>query len=208
MGKPSIKKRILEVALDLFQQKGFHGVTIDEIVLQAEASKGAFYHYFNSKDALLYEIHDIFISHVLKETALAYDSHNSPIEKLWAMIHAFTVVFDSHSRHISVFYNESNYLSGEYKKEIDQKITDYRRLIEKVITEGKENGYFRSEISPTITALAIIGLVNSTYRWYQKDGILTMEQITVYFDDLIFRAILTAKELEIAKNKQFILNES
>ncbi|WP_458411777.1 TetR/AcrR family transcriptional regulator [Schinkia sp. CFF1] len=49
------KKKILEVALDLFSKKGFDQVTVDEIVNTANSSKGAFYVHFNSKNEIFLE---------------------------------------------------------------------------------------------------------------------------------------------------------
>ncbi|MBD8036308.1 TetR/AcrR family transcriptional regulator [Solibacillus sp. A46] len=201
----SLKERIIETALDLFRHKGYHGVSVDEIVETAGTSKGGFYHKFKSKDALLYEIHDLFISHVLKETKKAYEENDTPIDKVTALLFAFTNVFDVYQRHITVFYNESAYLPLEYKNIIKEKRKEYQKLIEQVIEEGKEGGQFRPEISTTITTMAIIGLVNWTYKWYRQNGSLTMEQITHHFNDLILRGVLTEQGLEEAKAKKYIM---
>ena len=201
----SVKERIIETALDLFRHKGYHGVSVDEIVETAGTSKGGFYHKFKSKDALLYEIHDIFISRVLKETKKAYDQHETPIDKVCAMLYAFTNVFDVYQRHITVFYDESAYLPPEYKSIIKEKRTEYRKLIEQVIEDGKECGHLRTDISTTITTMAIIGLVNWTYKWYRQNGNLTMAQITVHFNDLILRGIMTEKGYEEAKRKKYLM---
>ncbi|RHW38734.1 TetR/AcrR family transcriptional regulator [Lysinibacillus yapensis] len=205
MARLSVKKRIIETALDLFEAKGYHGVSVDEIVETASTSKGGFYHNFKSKDALLYEIHDVFISYVLKETKAAYEQHETPIDKVCAMLFAFTSVFDLYKRHITVFYDESAYLPPVYKEVIKEKRTEYRKLIEQVIEEGKASGHFREGISTTITTMAIIGLVNWTYKWYQQNGQLTMEEITLYFNDFILRGILTKKGYEDALAKQYLL---
>ncbi len=52
---------------------------------------------------------------LLKETKVAYERYDSPIEKVCAMLYAFTNVFDLYQRHITVFYDESAYLPQEYK---------------------------------------------------------------------------------------------
>lgn len=208
MVKPTIKERIIETALDLFQQKGYHGVSVDEIVEKAGTSKGGFYHNFKSKDALLYEIHDVFISYVLKETKTVYEKYDNPIDKVCAVLYVFTNVFDMYQRHITVFYDESAYLPHDYKEIIKEKRTEYRKIIEQLIEEGKQSGHFREHISTTITTMAIIGLVNWTYKWYKQNGKLTMEQITVYFNDIILRGICTEKGYEEALEKQHLLNSS
>ncbi|HWL23097.1 MAG TPA: TetR/AcrR family transcriptional regulator [Ureibacillus sp.] len=203
--KQSVKERIIETALDLFQQKGYHGVTIDEIVEKANTSKGGFYHNFKSKDSLLYEIHDIFISHVLAETKQVYESYDSPILRLYNMLGSFTNVFDVYIRHITVFYDESAYLQDDYKDIIHQKRKEYRKLIERVIDDGKESHHFRPEISTSITSMAIIGLVNWTYKWYKSEGPLTMEQITAYFNDFVLRGIVTEEGLKEAQELQLTI---
>lgn len=205
VAKQSARQRIIETALDLFEKKGYHGVTVDEIVETAGTSKGGFYHNFKAKDALLYEIHDVFISYVLKETKTAYEQHETAIDQVRAMLFAFTNVFDLYKRHITVFYDESAYLPPAYKEEIKEKRTEYRKLIERVIEDGKSSGHFREAISTAITTMAIIGLVNWTYKWYQQNGQLTMEQITSYFNDFILRGILTDKGFEEALAKKYLL---
>lgn len=208
MVKQTVKQRIIETALNLFQQKGYHGVSVDEIVEKAGTSKGGFYHNFKSKNELLYEIHDVFISYVLKETIVAYEQYDSPIEKVCAMLYTFTNVFDLYQRHITVFYDESAYLPPTYKTIIKAKRTAYRKLIEQVIEDGKKSGHFRENISTTITTMAIIGLVNWTYKWYKPNGKLTMKQITEYFNDLILRGICTQQGFEEALAKNHLLQTS
>lgn len=205
MVKLSVKQRIIETALDLFQAKGYHGVSVDEIVEKAGTSKGGFYHNFKSKDALLYEIHDVFISYVLKETKAVYDTTDTPVDKVCEVLYAFTNVFDLYQRHITVFYDESAYLPEDYKAIINEKRTEYRKLIEQVIEDGKASGHFREEISTTITTMAIIGLVNWTYKWYDPQGKLSMKEITEYFNDLILRGLCTEKGFNEAMVKQHLL---
>lgn len=79
MHKKPLKQRILESSLLLFQEKGYHGVTVDQIVEQAGTSKGGFYHNFKSKDELLYEIHDVFISYVIEKAQESYNLNATPI---------------------------------------------------------------------------------------------------------------------------------
>ena len=50
--KASAKERILEAALEIFSQKGFHPATTDEIAERAGVGKGTLYRYFETKDKL------------------------------------------------------------------------------------------------------------------------------------------------------------
>jgi TetR/AcrR family transcriptional regulator, transcriptional repressor for nem operon len=56
------KKHIMEVTLKLFLQKSYKEVTLKEIVEKTKLSKGAFYHYFDSKEKLFTEIIDMYFN--------------------------------------------------------------------------------------------------------------------------------------------------
>jgi len=50
-----MRDRLLHAALEAFSAKGYHGAAVDDIVSESATSKGAFYHYFESKQ-------DIFVA--------------------------------------------------------------------------------------------------------------------------------------------------
>ncbi len=205
MRKLTVKERVVEAALDLFQEKGYHGVSVEELVEHAETSKGGFYHHFKSKDDLLYEIHDIFISYVLNETKRASEQYDSAIDQLDALMRTFMNVFNIYQRHITVFYNESVYLLPNHEEAITKKRTAYRKLLEQILINGQRQQVFRQELSITITAMLIIGTVNWTYKWYKQDGELTMQDITTYFNDVILRGVMTEAGDREAATKQYLL---
>lgn len=59
------REHILDVTFKLFLQKSFKEVTLKEIVEKTGLSKGAFYHYFTSKEQLFLELVNDVLSSVL-----------------------------------------------------------------------------------------------------------------------------------------------
>ena len=55
-GKGGRRERILEVALELFLKKGFDGTPTSEIAAAADTSKASVYHYFRTKEQILYAL--------------------------------------------------------------------------------------------------------------------------------------------------------
>ena len=49
----SLKDRLIQTAMNLFAQKSYNEVTVDEIIQAAGTSKGGLYYYFKSKEELL-----------------------------------------------------------------------------------------------------------------------------------------------------------
>lgn len=50
------RKTVIDTAMRMFIEKGFEHVSVDEIITEAAISKGTFYHYFESKDEILWEM--------------------------------------------------------------------------------------------------------------------------------------------------------
>lgn len=205
MTKKTLKQRIVDTSLVMFEKHGYHGVTVDQIVEECGTSKGGFYHNFKSKDELLYHIHDVFISYVLDRAKEAYDNYSTPVSRLCAIIMSFTKVFDLYKPHITVFYQESTYLKGDFEQQINEKRDAYRKVILQVIREGQESGDFRTEVSAEISTMAIIGMVNWTYKWFKKDGKLTMEQIGYIFNDLLIHALMTEQGMNDPNIAKYLL---
>ncbi|MCP3901484.1 MAG: TetR/AcrR family transcriptional regulator, partial [Desulfobacteraceae bacterium] len=61
------KKRIIDVATEIFAQRGFNETTISEIAKEAKISEASIYEYFSTKEGLLFSI-PIQSSHTLFDT--------------------------------------------------------------------------------------------------------------------------------------------
>lgn len=189
-----LRERIIDASLLLFERHGFHGVTVNQIVETAGISKGGFYHHFTSKDELLFVIHDIFISYVLERAVQANQENLTPTSRLQKIIKEFVSVFDIYKAHLTVFYQESNYLQSQHEAIVKKKRNEFKEIIRGVIEEGVDRGEFRSSLSVDITTMAILGMVNWTYKWYQKNGEKSIEEIADYYTDLILHALVINNE--------------
>lgn len=205
--RTGLRNKIIQTSLILFEQEGFHGVSINKIVEAAGTSKGGFYHHFSSKDELLFVIHDIFITYALEKAKRADRLYDTPTRRLQAIIKEFVKVFHLYKAHLTVFYQESIYLRPEYEKIIKEKRDEFKQIIINVIQDGKDDGEFRDEIQVDITAMAILGMVNWIYKWYKKTGEKTIEEISDIFIDLILHAVLKIEKLK-KSHHYTTLNES
>ena len=49
---PSTRRKLLDAGVELIRARGYHGTTVDDICHMAGVTKGGFFHYFESKDAI------------------------------------------------------------------------------------------------------------------------------------------------------------
>src|ERR1700738_4669692 len=84
----------LDVAQLLVQTKGYEAMSIQDVLNELEASKGAFYHYFDSKQALLEAIVERFADGALATMAPVLGDTNLPavqkMERVFAGVGSWT----------------------------------------------------------------------------------------------------------------------
>jgi AcrR family transcriptional regulator len=84
---PDTRSRIVEAARYLFWEKGYAATGLAELLARADANSGSFYHFFESKDAVLRAVLetyvDLFEPIVLRP---AWDATTDPIERVFALL--------------------------------------------------------------------------------------------------------------------------
>lgn len=207
MSEKSIRERIIETSMRLFEANGYHRVTVDQIVKESGTSKGGFYHNFKSKDELLYIIHDQFISYVLEKAQEACQQWETPPERLQAIVKSFVMMIDLYRSQVTIFYQESLFLAPEYFSEIESKRDQYKQIMFSVIQEGIETDDFRPELPVPIVSMAIFGMVNWIYKWYQKTGTYSIEQIADIYADMVLHSILQPDAMKNPMFSRFFLQQ-
>ncbi|MED1782265.1 TetR/AcrR family transcriptional regulator [Brevibacillus fortis] len=205
MVEKSIRERIIETSMRLFEANGYHKVTVDQIVKESGTSKGGFYHNFKSKDELLYIIHDQFITYVLEKAEEAYEKWDTPTERLQAIVKSFVMMIDLYRSQVTIFYQESLFLAPEYYTDIETKRDRYKKIMFTVISDGIESGEFRAELPVPIVSMAIFGMVNWIYKWYQKSGTYSIEQIADIYADMVLHSVLKSESMENPAFQRFFL---
>jgi AcrR family transcriptional regulator len=69
------RKQIMDVALRLFAMEGYHATSISKIASEAGISKGLMYNYFDSKEALMFNILELGMNHL----AELFDPNNDGV---------------------------------------------------------------------------------------------------------------------------------
>jgi len=81
---PSTRERILNVALELFTEKGYDGASLREIAEQLGVTKAAIYYHFASKDDILMALH--MRLHEFGKDALSQMTEEPVTLELWSRL--------------------------------------------------------------------------------------------------------------------------
>ncbi len=184
------KSKILKAALKLFEKKGYVGASVNDILKEAGVTKGSFYHYFQSKDDLLFLIHDEFIEYELQMANKVISCQKLTCKEKLRRLNL--VVWDSlhkYKENFSIFFQESKYIENDKFTNIRLKREQFERCFTQVIDEGIKKGEFRKDIDSKLTAFGIFGMCAWGVHWYRPDGKLSIEEIAQEYFDMIFEGI-------------------
>jgi len=186
---PKRKAEIIEKATDLFYSKGYVGSSIRDIVDAVGITNSTVYLYFKNKDKILFDIITDIGSVLLRELQTVIETHDDPVECLREMIFRQICLIDIKRKEIKIYVEEQCQLPTDYRKKA---FTQHRQIYDlyyKVISQIAEKG-FTCDIDRTVMTFGIFALMNWSYRWYDDEGRLSIEEIAeniikLYFDGII-----------------------
>jgi len=180
--------QIINEAIKLFSQKGYHTTTLDEIAAALGITKAALYYYFPSKNHILRSIMQQSIS-FMGETVKTGKSNAPPIEKLREICILVTELAAVTQNQAKIFFEQIHILPTRTRNALMRKENEIIKTLQNVLQEGVDDKVFRIK-DVKICSYAILGLCNWTYRWYRPGGRLTPKQIAEITADLILNGVL------------------
>ncbi|HEX3507896.1 MAG TPA: TetR/AcrR family transcriptional regulator [Candidatus Dormibacteraeota bacterium] len=173
----------LDVAQRFVQTKGFDAMSIQDVLDELDASKGAFYHYFDSKQALLEAVVERFA-----DTALATlepvinDAHLPALRKLESVFSGIASFKAQQKEFVLAIIEVWNSDGNATVRERLRRLTVNRLvpLLTVVIGQGITEGTFAAE-SPGETAMVLTSLMLG-FQQQASDLFVARQARTIGFD--------------------------
>lgn len=154
------RKRIMEGAIRVFAENGFHGTTVAQVAAEAGVADGTIYLYFENKDDLLVSIFEETMDHFIDTGIETIAGCPSPVDKLRAIARLHLENLGANEYLASVFQIELRYSLHIMKKFSQSKLRRYFSIIEQVIREGQQTGHFRRDFNPWIAVKVLFGALD------------------------------------------------
>ncbi|MFE3060263.1 TetR family transcriptional regulator [Nocardia sp. NPDC059239] len=178
------RERIVEAAVDLFAEKGFHGTGVAEIGDRAQVQRGALYYHIGSKEELLFEILRSYIDLVDEDARLIAEGEGDPVEKLRELIRSHVRLIIAHRREVAIHLRDVSALTGDRALDLQRLGADVRQRWQDVIDAGHAVGALRT--ADRVITNSILSMLNSVIFWYHEEGEHGPDAIA----DLIATAVL------------------
>lgn len=182
------KERIMQAAVRLFAENGYHGTGVDEIAGAVQLGKGALYHHIGSKEAVLFEICHLRMAELLTESGrvLAMDAtYEARFRELMRV--ALRDIAD-HVLEWTVAFQEFKALTGQRRAVIQDARERYEQIVAEVLAGGSRAGEFRA-LDPLVTK-GVLGVYNYAYSWIRPDGARSPEEIADMFSDAVLNGLV------------------
>lgn len=182
------RQRILREAASLFDLGGYHNTSMEDIASRIGLRKPTLYHYFKSKEDILFGIHDAFIDRLIERQQARQSIAMEGRQQLLEIIMDMLQVIDEQRGEVRAFFEFYRELSPDRRESIARKRDEYEGFVEAVIREGVADGAFR-DVDPRLAALSLFGMVNWSYQWFQPGGRLGPRELAYVMWDLFVKGI-------------------
>lgn len=183
------EEEILAAAARIFQRKGYHGTTVQDIADAVGLLKGSLYHYISSKEELLGRLFEGLLEDTVTELDAIARRDAGAAERLRDMVRAYAGAMAANQDAVGLYLREWRSLPEPELANLAARRRRMRTLFSGVIAEGARTGEFAPG-DPNVAALAIVGTCNWMYEWYRPDGRLTRE---VVIEELAERAVRSVR---------------
>ena len=158
--------RIIDAAVEVFAERGFHAARIADIARRANVADGTIYLYFRNKEDLLLCVFEEKMEEHLAALQAALDGITGPLERIRAFAHFHFGQMraqPSLAQVLQVELRQSHKCLREYRPE---KLWQYLDVLGEMISEGQAAGLIRTDLDPFLAKWAVFGALDEiSMQW-------------------------------------------
>ena len=169
------REAIVDQAARLFASSGFRGTSVSDLAKACETSKSLLYHYYPSKEDVLYAVMSSHIDQLLGDVEEVMARDEPPAVLLHAMIHSFMAHYVGAADRQKVLLNELDSLPADKRAEI---VTKQRTVIDAVQSLlVRLDPRLSDPAQARVQTMLLFGMINWTHTWFDSAGPMTADAI-------------------------------
>jgi AcrR family transcriptional regulator len=183
-------ERILDVAADLFCEKGFYATTTRELATRLNIQQASLYHHISNKEELLHRICRQVMDGFLADLPKALKGAPNGRSRVNAFIDAHLHVMMQNPRHTLAVVSEFRALSRPHFAEITRNYKEYSHLLEAELSSAQTAGSLRTDIPSKHIRLALLNYLNWTPRWFHASGALSIKELSSIYERVFWEGVI------------------
>lgn len=184
-----IQRGILNAACALFARQGYMRASIAELAEACQLSRGALYHYFESKEAILFAILDAHVRQMIADVEAAMEGQAATLDRFRAAIRAIVELNARSSNEQRLILNDLSFLAEADQKAVKtlerQLVDTIADLLIRLDTEGKI-----VKRSKRVYTMMLFGMLNFSHTWYDPRGDIAPQEFADMVVDLFLHGFI------------------
>ena len=178
------REAILDVAAQCFAQRSYVAASMNDIAAACGTSKARLYHYYGSKEAILFDLLDRYTQHLLaiigQTEASAQRKNLDDCAALHELIRNFLAQYETSATRHSALLGDTRFL-GDVQREL---ILDRQRDVVSAMTRFLKRAYPQriNTANQTAVTMMLFGMLNWTFTWLRPNGPMSYRD---YADEVV-----------------------
>lgn len=182
------RAQIIEAAVRLFSEKGFHKATTRELAKASGLSNGALYEYVESKEDILYLVCQYIHEEMHARLQHSLSQEGTARHRLSHAISSFFQVIRDMQDEVLLIYQESRSLPAPFLRDVLAQEQEIARVFEHLLYEGEKDDTLRipaSEVPVLAHDIVVMGQMWAFRRWALQA--VSFEEFSQQQIDLLLR---------------------
>ncbi|RWR05177.1 TetR/AcrR family transcriptional regulator [Siminovitchia fortis] len=155
-------KQIIEAAVVVIAENGYHQAQISKIAKQAGVADGTIYLYFKNKEDVLISVFKEKMAMFVQKINEVIAGKETAAEKLFVMIESHFKILSSDKKLAIVTQLELRQSNKDLRFKINEVLKEYLSVLESILEYGKERGEFASDLDIRLARQMIFGTMDET----------------------------------------------
>jgi TetR/AcrR family fatty acid metabolism transcriptional regulator len=185
-------QRILDAAVSVFAEKGFHSARVSDVADRASVADGTIYLYFRNKEELLMTAINTAFDAFMSRARTELDAIASPAAKLRRLASLHLEALGS-NRDLAVVFQMELRQSARFLAPFSrQHMVEYFGLVRAAISEGQAQGIFRPGLRDKIAANCFFGAIDEMVTsWVLDETHYQLSEVAETVADIIILGLET-----------------
>jgi AcrR family transcriptional regulator len=178
---------ILSHATEVFCDKGYEGASMRDLSRATGMSLAGLYHYFGSKERLLYLIQENTFTTIVGELKGRLEGIDDPEQRIRIFIQNHLEYFMANQSGLKVLSHEDEALKNGFGSKIAAIKREYYRICLGLMEELKRDGRLR--FNSRTAVMSLFGTINWIYTWYNPRVDGSAEELAGEMGDIFLKGV-------------------
>src|SRR5215831_3056454 len=181
---------VLEHAARIFCEKGYEGASMRDLSRATGMSLAGLYHYFASKEELLYLIQKHTFRTIIENVRARLESSNDPAERIRIFIENHLEYSMANKEAMKVLVHEDETLKNEHGTEVRAIKREYYRICLELLADFQRAQGL--QFSGRLAVMSLFGMINWIYSWHNPRIDADARELARQMSDIFLHGVLKA----------------